>query len=140
MWKLKLIGLIVCWTLTFVYTLVSEGAPHRRMSSGQVYQMVEKYRLVAQNAKSEKARRNALRPLRNELEREVKIGLKFNDETLFLANRVLLQVEYILGNNCSKAKDLLLSGTNGADESSIAGKRRDREVREGLYLYQSVCN
>lgn len=139
MWKFKLIGLIICWTLTFVYTYVSEGAPHRRLNTGQVYQLVEKYRLSAQLASSEKNRRKALKPLKSELERQVKLGLKYNDDALFLANRVLLQVEYILGNNCEKAKELLVSGTNGSDDSFFSTKRRNREVREGLYLYQSVC-
>lgn len=135
--KLKLTALTSCWVLTLACAFATEAALHRRMNSGQVYQLVEKYRLAAQKADSEKARRKALRPLKKLLEREIKLGLKFNDEAHLLANRVLVQVEYILENNCGKAKDLLISGTGGGFWRTQ--QPRSREVREGLYLYQSVC-
>jgi hypothetical protein len=137
--KYKLVGLIVCWTLSLAYTFASEGAIPSRRSSGQIYQLIEKYRLSASKPASERKRRSILAGLRAQLQQELSKGLKYNDSTLYLVNRALLQVTYIVKNDCAKARQLLVSGTTGSDPSTEAEKQRDRESREGLYLYQSVC-
>ena len=137
--KHKLINLLVICILSFSYSTPSQGSLPSRKSSGQIYQLIEKYRIRASKQSSESNRRSALVGLRKQLQAELQKGLKYNDSTLYLVNRALLQVTYIVKNDCSKARELLVSGTTGSDPSTEAAKQRDRESREGLYLYQSVC-
>ncbi len=112
-----------------VSSIASSAAIPRRLNSGQVYQLIDKYRIRASAGTTEKLRRAILKGLYRQLTKEMRKAQKPDPETNLFLERSLMQVKFIVKNDCRTAHKLLTAGP----------ERRDRSVREGLYLYQSVC-
>lgn len=84
-------------------------------------------------------RRQHLQSAYDVLNVEFEKGLKANDNTFFYVNGLLLNIEYLLQNDCDKSKQLIQGSTTGTDGSADAQKRNDQSIKEAMSLYAAYC-
>lgn len=111
-----------------------------RLNRAQIQAWISEFKERAALASKESDRRVLLAKLHRGLDREFQKGLKASDDTFYFVNRLLLQVEYIQRNNCTKSRSLLEGNTPGNSDSVDRESRRQVELREGLELWTVVCD
>lgn len=84
-------------------------------------------------------RRRHLQSAYDVLNIEFEKGLKANDRTFFYVNALLLNIEYLLQNDCDKSKQLIQASTTGTDGSADAQKRNDQSIKEAMSLHAAYC-
>lgn len=129
----------VMMILLALFAFTAHARDDRRLSAAQIRATVQETRARLQNHPDAEARRQELRRLHARLQGEFDKGAASFDETFVYVNKVLLDLENILHNDCRKSRDLLVNQTLGADPNLRQRDRVQREMSEGLALHASYC-
>ncbi len=110
-----------------------------RLTTAQVRATVQDARERLKNKNDPQARKAEHERLQTRLQQEFNKGSARFDATYVYVNKVLLDLENILYNDCKKSRDLIVNQTLGADPNLRQRDAIQREMSEGLALHTSYC-
>lgn len=110
-----------------------------RLSTSQIRAEVRAVRLSLARETDPELRKENLKRLQGRLQLEFEKGAASFDETFVYVNKVLLDIENLLHNDCRKSRGLIVNQTLGADPNLQQRDQIQREMTEGLALHTSYC-
>ncbi|MBX3017482.1 MAG: hypothetical protein KF767_06325 [Bdellovibrionaceae bacterium] len=129
--------ILILLTVFFSMQAFASGG---RMTTAQVRATVQDARERLKNQNDPQARKAELERLQTRLQQEFNKGSASFDATFVYVNKVLLDLENILYNDCKKSRDLIVNQTLGADPNLRQRDAIQREMSEGLALHTSYCS
>jgi hypothetical protein len=134
---------LLMFTLSFLIFL-SGATSHaqkaqRRLNPSQIRSLVNESRDKMSRQNDPAVKKAELEALQKRLQSEFEKGAASYDATYIYVNKVLLDLENILYNDCKKSRSLITNQTLGQDPNLAQRDQITREMSEGLALHNSYC-
>lgn len=116
-----------------------KNTSNRRMTEAQIRSVVEKAQDQMSKESDINQRKAQMQELIKVLEAEFNKGSAAYDKTFVYVNKVLLDAEHLLYNDCKKSRNLIENKTLGQDPNMSIRDRTSKEISEGTALHTSYC-
>lgn len=131
---------LMLMVLMLFVSFTASANDQRRLNKAQIQATVQEARERLKNQNDPETRKQELARLQTRLQREFEKGSASFDETFVYVNKVLLDLENLIYNDCKKSRDLIVNQTMGSDPNMRQRESIQREMSEGLALHASYCN